>query len=72
MFIIVQILFSLKAIFLSNSSGRIIINSNLVPPLYRNPLLFIIYIDMKQGLNCLLLILLQAVVGYHIKIKLAA
>ena len=69
MFIIVQILLSLKAIFLLNSSGRISINSDLLPSLYRNPLLFIIYIDMKQGLNCLLL---QAAVGYHIKIKLAA
>ena len=41
----------LKSVLLLNSSGRISINWNFSPPLYRNPLLFIIYIDIKQGLN---------------------
>ena len=52
--------------FLSNSCGRISINWNLLPSLHRNPLLLIIYIDIKQGLKYWLL---QVVTGYYIKIK---
>ena len=44
-------LFNQKSVPLLNLSGRISINWNLLRPLYRNPLLFVIYADIKQGLN---------------------
>ena len=68
MFIIISnsVLFNQKSVLLLNSSGRIIGNWNLLPPLYRNPLLFTIYINIKPGLNSSLI---QVVTGYHVKIK---
>ena len=61
-------MFNQKSVLLLIPFGRISINWNLLPPLYRNPLLFIIYTDKKQGLNSWLL---QVVTGYQTKIKLA-
>ena len=68
MFIIISnsVLFNQKSVLLLNSSGRIIGNRNLLPPLYRNPLLFTIYINIKPGLNSSLI---QVVIGYHVKVK---
>ena len=67
-FIIISntLLFNQKSVLLLNSSGRISSNWNFLPSLYRNPLLFIIYIVIKQGLNSWLL---QVVTDHHIKIK---
>ena len=45
------------------------LNWNLLPPLYCNSLMFIIYSKIKQPLNSWLF---QIVTGYQIKSKLAA
>ena len=68
MFIIISnsVLFNQKSVLLLNSSWRIIGNWNLLPPLYRNPLLFTIYINIKPGLNSSLI---QVVTGYHVKLS---
>ena len=56
----------ISSILSLNSSERSSINWNLVTTLYRNPLLFIIYINIKQALNSWLL---QVVTGYQKKLS---
>ena len=64
-----QILFNQKSVLLLNSSCRISNNWNLLLSQYINPLLFIIYTDVKQESNSWSF---QVITGYHIKIKLVA